>query len=190
MNNHELENLLHRLLGDVFCGVWASDQLPLLTRSFDTPVYFIVNTHPAHLPVLQFLEQRSDRILYHDRQLQHTLSTVCGQHCVYYLCHRACGVSFERLLSLYDDDVIKNDQTVSHFVEKYRRCIRNRSSGCFNHGTCSLQMFNQCYNIIYSLYLLLHNVSYTYIMKITLCRLNVINKAFIEKNNFCTFTFI
>nr|DAC81313.1 TPA_asm: adenain [Larimichthys croaker adintovirus] len=180
MNNHELENLLHRLLGDVFCGVWASDQLPLLTRSFDTPVYFIVNTHPAHLPgehwlsltleedgvatffdsygfppdfahypssILQFLEQRSDRILYHDRQLQHTLSTVCGQHCVYYLCHRACGVSFERLLSLYDDDVIKNDQTVSHFVEKYRRCIRNRSSGCFNHGTCSLQMFNQCYNL-------------------------------------------
>lgn len=75
------------------------------------------------------------------------LSPFNFQHCIYYLSHRACGLSFEQVLFLYDDDVLKNDQTVSHFVEKYRRCIRNRSSRCFNHGSCSLQMFNQCYRL-------------------------------------------
>ena len=50
MKSHQLESLLHDLLGDMFCGVWASDQLHYLTRSFQPPAYFIVNTHPAHLP--------------------------------------------------------------------------------------------------------------------------------------------
>ena len=49
-DNHQLENILHRVLGDTFCGVWASDQLALLTRECQTPSYFIVNTHPSHLP--------------------------------------------------------------------------------------------------------------------------------------------
>ena len=122
MDNRQLEHLLHRLLGDVFCGVWASDQLPLLRSEFRAPGYFIVNTHPSHLPgehwlsltleqdgsttffdsygfppnfphypstILEFLESRAEKILYHDRQLQHPLSVVCGQHCVFYLCHRA-----------------------------------------------------------------------------------------------------
>ena len=50
MNNHQLEKLLQKVLGDVFCGVWASDQLPSLTRSFALPSYFIVNTHEGHQP--------------------------------------------------------------------------------------------------------------------------------------------
>ena len=175
MDNHQLERLLHRLLGDVFCGVWASDQLNLLTREFQTPAYFIVNTHPSHLPgehwlsltleqdgsasffdsygfppdfanypssILQFLE----KILYHDRQLQRPLSTVCGQHCVFYLCHRACGLSYKDILSLYYDDVLKNDRMVSRFTHKYQRCLTQHQRGQnFHHGACSLEMFRNCY---------------------------------------------
>ena len=50
MNNHQLESLLRHLLGDAFCGVWASDQLPLLEQTFRLPAYMIVNTHPGHEP--------------------------------------------------------------------------------------------------------------------------------------------
>ena len=118
MDNHQLENILHRVLGDTFCGMWASDQLALLTREFQTPSYFIVNTHPSHLPgehwlaltleedgsasffdsfgfppdfshypssILEFLENCAEKILYHKRQLQHPLSMVCGQHCVFFI---------------------------------------------------------------------------------------------------------
>lgn len=174
MDNVQLENLLHSLLGDVFCGVWASDQLPMLNPSFRTPAYFIVNTHPAHMPgehwlaltlenggiatffdsygfppdfdhyppsILQFLEKRSKNIEYHDVQLQHHMSTVCGQHCIYYLCHRACGLSFDQVLSLYNDDVIKNDFMVYDYVRKYQRCIRNKINGPSKQGCCFLQCF-------------------------------------------------
>lgn len=108
MNSHQLESLMTGIVGDAFCGVWASDQLPLLTSSFKTPAYLVVNTHPAHEPgehwlaltleedgtatffdsfgfpphfshypkhILQFLKDRSGTILYHNRQLQHTLSS-------------------------------------------------------------------------------------------------------------------
>ena len=166
---------MHRVLGDVFCGVWASDQLPLLTRSFTPPSYFIVNTHKGHQPgehwlsltleedgtgtffdsfgfapdfnyyprsILQFLENRSSKILYHNLQLQNPLSDACGQHCVYYLYHRACGLSFQQVLSLYDDDAIKNDLEASNFVKKFQRCIRNRSKFC-QQGACSLETFKR-----------------------------------------------
>lgn len=36
MDSLQLQSLLHSLLGDVFCGVWASDQLPLLTPSSES----------------------------------------------------------------------------------------------------------------------------------------------------------
>ncbi len=45
MNSHQLEGLMRHLVGDAFCGVWASDQLPLLTQSFRLPASMIVNTH-------------------------------------------------------------------------------------------------------------------------------------------------
>lgn len=175
MDNRQLDHLLHRLLGDIFCGVRASDQLPLLNE-FRAPAYFIVNTHPSHLPgehwlsltleqdgsatffdsygfppdfphypssILEFMESRAEKILYHNRQLQHPLSVVCGQHCVFYLCHRAWGLSYKEILALYHDDVFKNDRMVSDFVNHYRRRLAHHQRGHhFHHGACSLQMFN------------------------------------------------
>lgn len=41
---------MHHLLGDAFCGVWASDQLPSLMHAFRLPAYMIVNIHPSHEP--------------------------------------------------------------------------------------------------------------------------------------------
>lgn len=180
MNNHELEGILRHLLGDSFCGVWASDQLPLLRQSFRLPAYMIVNTHPAHEPgehwlaltleegqkasffdsfgfspefshypksILEFLKKRCETISYHTHQFQHTLSTTCGQHCVFYLCHRACGLSFENVLSLYHDDFTRNDSMVSNFVKKYQRCMRQQRAASFHHTVCSLQMFKDCYKL-------------------------------------------
>lgn len=170
MDNLQLEHILHRALGDVFCGVWASDQLAFLRRDFKPPAYFIVNTHPSHLRgehwlaltlekdgsstffdsygfppdfahypsvISEFLEGRSDKILYHDRQLQHPMSVVCGQHCIFYLCHKAQGLSVGKILSLYYNDVFKNDDMVSDFLKG--RCPARSRRG--HHVACSLQKF-------------------------------------------------
>lgn len=166
---------MHNLLGDVFCGVWSSDHLSLLNSTFKPPAYFIVNTHPSHMPgehwlaltlekdgkatffdsyglppdfdhfpktILQFLKERSQGIKYHNMQLQHHLSAVCGHHCVYYLSHRACGLSFEQMLSLYDQDVIKNDLMVYDYVKKYQHCIRNKLNCASKQGNCCFISFH------------------------------------------------
>lgn len=49
MNDHVIESLLHHQLHKFFCGVWASDQLPLSQILLGT-AYFIVNTCSSHLP--------------------------------------------------------------------------------------------------------------------------------------------
>ncbi len=140
MNTGELEALLSRLLGNLFCGVWASDEIKTL-QIISLPAFYIINTHPRHLPgehrlaitveeggkatffdsfgfspdfdylkASCFLEnQRGIKsIFYHNRQLQHALSVVCGQHCLYYLCKRACNLSYKDVLYHYTDNVIKN----------------------------------------------------------------------------------
>lgn len=77
---------------------------------------------------MQCLENRSETILHHDRQLQDVLSAVCERHCVYYLCQRARGFSYEKVLALYQDDVLKNDVLMSDFVRRYQRCYRTSTS--------------------------------------------------------------
>lgn len=178
MDSLQLQSLLQGLLRDVFCGVWPSDRLPSLTSGFRLPAYFIVNTHPAHMPgehwlaltlekdgeatffdsygfppdfshypssILNFLEKYSKTIKYHHTQLQHPLSSFCGHHCVYYLCHRACGLSFEQVLELYEDDVMKNDLKAYSFVKKYQRCIK-KPARTVKQGNCSFQFFKQYCN--------------------------------------------
>lgn len=76
---------------------------------------------------LEFMEtQASDRaILYHEKQLQHPLSTYCIQHCVYYLSNRPLGLSYEKTLLLYHHNVVKNVKMVRNFVVRklFRLCI-------------------------------------------------------------------
>jgi len=138
MDNHELESLLHHLLLTLEENGQAT-----FFDSYGLPPDF------SHYPsdIVSFLKDRSLKISYHIRQLQNTLSTVCGQQCVYYLCHRACGMSLQQVLSSYSDDVLKNDVMVSNFVKKYQRCIRKQNATSFHHGACSLQMFKDCYKL-------------------------------------------
>lgn len=174
MNNLQLERLLQRIMGNVFRGVWACDQLPLLTRCFPLPSYFIVNTHKGDQPgehwlaltlekdgtatffdsygfpptfeyyppsILHFLKDRAEQILYHDRQLQHPLSVACGHHCVYYLYHRARGMSFQQVLSLYDKDAVKNDLEATALVKRFSRTCKSGESTFCHHNACSMETF-------------------------------------------------
>ena len=156
-----------------FGGVWPSDQLShlsftppaylivnthpsskpgehwlALSIERDSATFFDSFGFPPdfqHYPpsIVNFLERHSNKILYHQRQLQDVLSTTCGQHCVFYLCHRACGLSFENVLSLYHD-VTSNDVMVSNFVRKNHR-MNIRKANCFYHTVCSFEMFKGCH---------------------------------------------
>uniref|UniRef100_A0A1A8C6A0 Uncharacterized protein n=2 Tax=Nothobranchius kadleci TaxID=1051664 RepID=A0A1A8C6A0_NOTKA len=179
MDNHELDGILSSLLGDYFGGVYASDQLSTVPKNIRLPAYFVVNTHPVHLPgehwlalaveqnglgtffdsyglspefkyypenILNFLTERCSRIQYQDCQLQSFASDRCGQHCVFFLCHKACGLSLKQILSKYHKNVDKNDAMVYHFVKKFSNCIK-RHDVYFTQVNCTLEMFKECHGL-------------------------------------------
>ena len=77
--------------------------------------------------IITFLQKNCDRIVYNKRQVQDQLSATCGQHCVFYLHHRAKGAPFSRVLSLYTDNLKMNDAMVSKYVQKLYldKCVKN-----------------------------------------------------------------
>lgn len=100
-----------------------------------------------HYPksILNFLKAHSSEIMYHSFQLQRIDSSVCGHHCIFYLCHRACGLSMVQTLKKYTTDVSKNDSMVYNFVKKYQQCRRNHKYERHTQSTCSLEMFKDCH---------------------------------------------
>lgn len=50
------------------------------------------------------------------KQLQGPLSSTCGQFCLYFLLWRCRGVSFEKIMSGFDESVHTNDVMVTTFV--------------------------------------------------------------------------
>ena len=72
--------------------------------------------------ILRFLELQ-ENISYQTKTLQNMFSSVCGQHCMFYLLQRARGLSYKNVLKLYCDDVDKNDTMVANYVKRYKSCI-------------------------------------------------------------------
>jgi hypothetical protein len=138
---------MSHLTGKQFCGVWACDELPI-EKWQERPPIFIVNTHPKHMlgehwlavtledkggrrissffipkSIKQFLTKNGSKIYYSIKQVQDNLSTTCGQHGVFYLRQRARGVSFEDVMSLYNDDLRSNDSVADCFVRKVLKYV-------------------------------------------------------------------
>lgn len=89
-----------------------------------------------------FLTKNCCKIKYNPVQVQNFTSVCCGQHCVFFLCHKAKGYSFNRIMSMYSKDLIRNDNTVVSFVKKmYPRVNKKHSITCVQCVN-SLDMFH------------------------------------------------
>lgn len=181
MNNHQLESILHPILGDAFGGVWPSDVLP--ERPKHRPMFYVFNNHPqnregehwigivveaeegkvsffdsygyppnfSYYPkeFMQFLSQNGHDIRYNTKQVQDSLSSTCGAHVIFFLCHRFKGLSFQETMRLFSDNLQKNDELVTKFVKKYRKCISRPNVGkTATQNACSLKLFNDCHNCL------------------------------------------
>uniref|UniRef100_A0A1A8F2R5 Uncharacterized protein n=1 Tax=Nothobranchius korthausae TaxID=1143690 RepID=A0A1A8F2R5_9TELE len=96
--------------------------------------------------ILNFLKQRCSRIQFQDQQLQSLTSDRCGHHCVFFLCHKACGFSMKQILSKYHKNVEKNDAMVHNFVKKFSNCIK-RHDLYVTQMNCTLEMFQECHGL-------------------------------------------
>ncbi len=177
MNSHQLESLLHRLLGDVFCRVWAWDRLPLLNHSFRCPAYFIVNTHKGHRPwahwLAMMLEEDSIATFFDSYGLPLDFAHYPPRHSTVFGKSRrdkehpqpsapTSTVRHEQsalhLLSLssglriifWTSTVFVDEDVIKNDLKVYnfvKKYHRIRNHNSFGQVACSLQMFRDCYHL-------------------------------------------
>lgn len=66
----------------------------------------------------KFLNQHCQEWTFNNKTLQSTLTAVCGEYCVFYLAHRARGVSKSRVVNRFTLNTMTNDHQVYQFVMK------------------------------------------------------------------------
>lgn len=94
--------------------------------------------------IAKFLEHQAEETVFQQNQLQHPRAVTCGHHCVFFLESRAGGLSFDQILKLYSDDVLKNDRMVIRFVRNRKARLCRKPYGLFQHvQTCCPLCKNQ-----------------------------------------------
>lgn len=155
MNGFELDAAMRRdpVTAHHYIGTYAADTLP---RFPPYPALLIVNTMKSYSPgehwvaialdahgrgeyfdsygrgpVVRehrdFMARSCSRWRYNETWLQSLDSSVCGQHCVMYLVHRAHGITLDNYVqSYFSKNTQKNDEIVSilfqHYIEKMPVC--------------------------------------------------------------------
>jgi hypothetical protein len=158
MNNGQINALLktHPTTSKNFLGVFASDTLPI-KKNLQKPYSMVVNLDPInksgshwvtiYAPKGEFMEYFDSygvqatgtiksflgrKYVYNIKFIQHPLSTVCGQYCIYYIYMRNIGTTMETLLKTFNAKTnIRNDLKVNRFVE--------------NNFQVNLHVFDQSY---------------------------------------------
>ena len=80
--------------------------------------------HPIHYNkhFLDFMNRNAVEWELNKIQLQRAFSTVCGQHCIYFLCHHCRKRSMSSIVNSFVNHKLRNDQLVYDFVkQKYRQ---------------------------------------------------------------------
>lgn len=79
------------------------------------------NTPDIFAPEINtFLWKNSIAVSYSKRQVQSHQAVSCGQHCVFFLYHMQKGMSFDRVLKMYTDNLLRNDAMVCKFVNNIK----------------------------------------------------------------------
>ena len=149
MNTAQIRHALEHdpITRKMFCGVFPSDKLPQTLEKY--PCGFVANTEPSGRPGTHWIAfyfpsegegeffysygrspnyyKEFKKFLgkhswdYNKRKLQSDWSDVCGQYCIFYLSHRARGVSMKKIVQMFSNDTMLNDQKVFRFVQTHFR---------------------------------------------------------------------
>ncbi len=144
MNNQEISALMrsHKDVQNIFVGVYPANLLPETIRK-DKPCAYIANTenhvhHGSHWCCFYFPKHSlpeywdsfgmepttslksfiGNNYLCSNKMIQHPFSSVCGQHCCFYILKRAQGYDMCDIVSSFSDDLIKNGILVNLVIEK------------------------------------------------------------------------
>jgi len=143
MNSAEIASAVVRdpVLHSVCVGVFPSNRLPSLKKY---PSCFIANEDPASKPgshwvafyipnkdTCEFFDtyggytrnghfkafiKKFDNTIVNANRVQSPISTVCGQHALYFLFNRCRGLTFTQIVNMYSRDAMVNDETICQFI--------------------------------------------------------------------------
>ena len=144
MNNREITRIVktNEMLKKIFVGVYPADCLPSRPRN-NKPCAYIANTHKKNQPgehwvcfyatsyqpieyfdsygfppTDDFLNILGEEYLRSTKFVQHPLSSMCGQYCIFYIYMRAMGYTMIDIIQMFDDDTFLNDVVVNKFIEE------------------------------------------------------------------------
>lgn len=66
-----------------------------------------------------YLGQQSYEWDFNRRKLQSVWSDVCGQYCMFYLSYRTRGHSMNKIVNMFDNNTMSNDNKVFSFVNRH-----------------------------------------------------------------------
>lgn len=153
---------------NIVIGVFSADRLPHLPPR--RPIAFIANTDPATASgrhwVAFFIDQQNvvesfdsygkqprelsnefqffvsqfEKNVINQKRLQSSLTTVCGQYCLFYLMCRCRGFSMEQIHQTFHRDLLSNDEFVYDFINDRFACsvrdCSNIGQTCFSETHC------------------------------------------------------
>ena len=70
---------------------------------------------------VSFLNENVQEWTLNHKHLQSDFTAVCGQYCIFFLLHRAQGVSMNSIVNLFSSNRERNDHWVYHFVTQLMR---------------------------------------------------------------------
>ncbi len=144
MDTEEIDYILTKLAGCSFGGVFPSDQIPNVEIDNHMKC-FVINTDDSsqsgsHWVAVIFEPHQSiyfdsyglkpfvpsikqfvgDNYKYNAKQLQHPLSTTCGEWCIFFILTYITGHSLKCIHQLFENnsDLLFNDYAVNKFVNK------------------------------------------------------------------------
>ena len=142
MNTFEIDQVLSstKHIKDIFMGVYSVDTLPHMIQYY--PSCYVVNTDEstdagehwvciyfnsnpdsfANSPyfydkcVLSFVERNCCSWVCNVKRLQSSLSTVCGQYCIFFAVCESIDVSLKQICSVFCNHYELNDMIVNEYV--------------------------------------------------------------------------
>ena len=143
----QIEKLLknHPKTKKFFKGVYSSNTLPKLLKS-EKKMFVVVNLDPSYKngshwiammktpknkhnvyfdsygkkpPFKHFKTFLKNKYNWNKQQLQHDLSTACGQWCIFFIWEKCNGKEMKDIISKFSKkDLLSNDHIVNRFVEE------------------------------------------------------------------------
>ena len=91
--------------------------------------------------IQRFLDQHCIDVVHSTQQVQDPSSTACGQHCVFFLFNMQKGVSYQKFLKMYGDNLPRNDEKVYDFVGRVQPSVCNEHDmSCVQSCICGCNM--------------------------------------------------